>query len=74
MTATAMADGDSDGDVAALDKITVDCIKNNLLVFSPDGTHIRYGASLGGALCFINNPTLRLFSRTCYISLVFVYI
>jgi len=25
----------------------------------------RYGASLGGALCFINNPTLRLFSHTC---------
>ena len=24
----------------ALDKITVDCIKNILLVFSPDGTHI----------------------------------
>ena len=25
----------------------------------------RYGASLGGALCYINNPTLRLFSHTC---------
>ena len=24
-----------------------------------------YGASLGGALCYINNPTLRLFSHTC---------
>jgi hypothetical protein len=26
---------------------------------------LRYGASLGGALCYINNPTLRLFSHTC---------
>ena len=25
----------------------------------------RYGASLGGTLCYINNPTLRLFSHTC---------
>ena len=24
--------------------------------------HRRYGASLGGTLCFINNPTLRLLS------------
>jgi hypothetical protein len=24
-----------------------------------------YGASLGGALCYINNPTLRIFSHTC---------
>ena len=24
-----------------------------------------YGASLGGALCYINNPILRLFSHTC---------
>jgi hypothetical protein len=28
-------------------------------------TNRRYGASLGGALCYINNPTLRLFSHTC---------
>ena len=40
MTATTMADGDGNGDFAALDKITVDCIKNIVLVFSPDGTHI----------------------------------
>jgi hypothetical protein len=25
----------------------------------------RYGASLGGARCYINNPTLKLFSHTC---------
>jgi hypothetical protein len=25
----------------------------------------KYGASLGGTLCYINNPTLRLFSHTC---------
>ena len=24
-----------------------------------------YGARLGGTLCYINNPTLRLFSHTC---------
>jgi hypothetical protein len=24
-----------------------------------------YGASLGGTLCYINNPTLRFFSHTC---------
>ena len=26
----------------------------------------RYGASLGGALCFINNPTLRVKSRRVF--------
>ncbi len=31
----------------------------------PLSLHFRYGASLGGALCYINNPTLRLFSHTC---------
>jgi hypothetical protein len=30
-------------------------------------SNTRYGASLGGTLCYINNPTLRLrlFSHTC---------
>ena len=35
---------------------------------------IRYGASLGGAKSNVFNPTLRLFSHTCLISLILVYI
>ena len=26
---------------------------------------LGYGASLGGTICYINNPSLRLFSHTC---------
>ena len=35
---------------------------------------IGYGASLGGSKSNVFNPTLRLFSHTCLISLILVYI
>jgi hypothetical protein len=39
-----------------------DADKEDIMIDDDDASKKRYGASLGGTLCFINNPTLRLLS------------